>query len=67
MKTIHGYHIIRPEDRLWRPSNLMQIPNEDYLERTGSKNIGARLCLLPPKSAKHYKSTFCGGVLCSKA
>ena len=37
------YHLIHPEDLSWRPSNLMKIPNADYLERTGSENIGARL------------------------
>jgi quercetin dioxygenase-like cupin family protein len=45
------YTIIQPEDLKWRPSNLMQIPNADYLERTGSKAMGARLWRLPPKSA----------------
>ena len=35
----------------WRPSNLMKIPNADYLERTGSEMMGARLWRLPPKSA----------------
>jgi uncharacterized cupin superfamily protein len=29
----------------------MRIPNADFLERTGSKNLGARLWRLPPKSA----------------
>jgi mannose-6-phosphate isomerase-like protein (cupin superfamily) len=51
MKTIQGYHLIKPEDLSWRPSNLMKIPNADYLERTGSENLGARLWRLPPKSA----------------
>ncbi len=51
MKSIEGYHHIEPKDLFWRPSNLMQIPNADYLERTGSENIGARLWRLPPKSA----------------
>jgi hypothetical protein len=51
MKAIQGYHLIKPENVSWRPSNLMQIPNADYLERTGSENIGARLWRLPPKSA----------------
>ena len=45
------YHLIKPEDLFWRPSNLMQIPNADYLERTGSENLGARLWRLPPGSA----------------
>ena len=35
----------------WRPSNLMEIPNADFLERTGSEVLGARLWRLPPKSA----------------
>jgi len=60
MKAIQGYHLIRLEDLHWRPSNLMKIPNADYLERTGSENIGARLWRLPPKSAstlhKHIRS-----------
>jgi quercetin dioxygenase-like cupin family protein len=60
MKPIQGYYVIEPEDLHWRPSNLMKIPNADYLERTGSENIGARLWRLPPKSAntlhKHIRS-----------
>ena len=32
----------------------MQIPNADYLERTGSENLGARLWRLPPQSAKTW-------------
>ena len=51
MKPVSGYHLIRPEDLSWRPSNLMKIPNADYLERTGSENLGARLWRLPPWSA----------------
>ncbi len=60
MKTIQGYYLIKPEDLHWRPSNLMKIPNADYLERTGSENLGARLWRLLPKSAntlhKHIRS-----------
>ena len=60
MKAIQGYYLINPEDLHWRPSNLMKIPNADYLERTGSENIGARLWRLPPKSAntlhKHIRA-----------
>ena len=60
MKTIHGYHLIKPEDLAWRSSNLMKIPNADYLEHTGSENLGARLWRLPPDSAntlhKHIRA-----------
>lgn len=35
-----SYHLIKREDLSWRPSNLMRIPNADYLERTGSENLG---------------------------
>ncbi len=60
MHSIKGYHLIKPEDLSWRPSNLMQIPNADYLEHTGSENMGARLWRLPPKSAntlhKHIRA-----------
>jgi mannose-6-phosphate isomerase-like protein (cupin superfamily) len=60
MNTHNGYHLITPGDLAWRPSNLMKIPNADYLERTGSENLGARLWRLPPQSAntlhKHVRS-----------
>ena len=51
MKPIQSYDLIKPEDLFWRPSNLMRIPNADYLERTGSENLAARLWRLPPRSA----------------
>ena len=51
MKAIEGYRLITPGELAWRPSNLMRIPNADYLERTGSELLGARLWRLPPKSA----------------
>ena len=60
MKAIQNYHLIKPEDLFWRPSNLMQIPNADFLERSGSENLGARLWRLQPKSAntlhKHIRA-----------
>jgi mannose-6-phosphate isomerase-like protein (cupin superfamily) len=51
MDTVEGYFVIAPDDLHWRPSNLMKIPNADYLERTGSENLSARLWRLPPKTA----------------
>ena len=60
MKAIEGYHLIKPDDLAWRLSNLMKIPNADFLERTGSENMGARLWRMPPQSAntlhKHIRS-----------
>ena len=60
MKPIDGCRLITPDDLTWRPSNLMAIPNADYLERTGSEILGARLWRLPPKSAntlhKHVRA-----------
>lgn len=60
MKTFTGYRLITPDDLSWRPSNLMRIPNADFLERTGSENMGARLWRMPPKSAntlhKHLRA-----------
>lgn len=60
MNPIHGHHLITPDELHWRPSNLMKIPNADYLERTGSENLGARLWRLPPWSAntlhKHVRA-----------
>jgi mannose-6-phosphate isomerase-like protein (cupin superfamily) len=51
MKTKKGYFLIRPDDLNWRPANLMKIPNADFLERTGSENLAARLWRYPPSSA----------------
>ena len=51
MKPITGHFLIRPEDLTWRLSNLMRIPNADFLERTGSENLSARLWRMPPRSA----------------
>lgn len=51
MKPFQGFQLIKPEDLRWRPSNLMKIPNADFLERTGSENLAARLWRMPPKSA----------------
>jgi mannose-6-phosphate isomerase-like protein (cupin superfamily) len=60
MKPIDGYSLIKPEELHWRPSNLMKIPNADFLERTKSELLGARLWRLPPKSAntlhKHVRA-----------
>jgi mannose-6-phosphate isomerase-like protein (cupin superfamily) len=60
MKPIEGCFLIKPEDLHWRLSNLMKIPNADFLERTRSENLGARLWRLPPKSAntlhKHIRA-----------
>lgn len=51
MKPIDRYFLIKPEDLQWRLSNLMKIPNADFLERTKSELMGARLWRLPPKCA----------------
>jgi mannose-6-phosphate isomerase-like protein (cupin superfamily) len=60
MKPIDVYFLIKPEDLHWRPSNLMKIPNADFLERTKSENLAARLWRLPPNSAntlhKHLRA-----------
>lgn len=60
MNPIQGYQLIQPSDLHWRPSNLMKIPNADFLERTGSENMGARLWRMPPQSAntlhKHIRA-----------
>jgi mannose-6-phosphate isomerase-like protein (cupin superfamily) len=60
MKPIEGYFLIKPEDLHWRPSSMMKIPNADFLERTRSEVLGARLWRLPPNSAntlhKHIRA-----------
>jgi len=60
MKPIDGYFLIKPDDLSWRPANLMKIPNADFLDRTKSEILGARLWRFPPRSAntlhKHIKA-----------
>ena len=60
MSCSNPYTVIQPDDLHWRPSNLMKIPNADFLERTGLKAMGVRLWRLPPMSAntlhKHVSS-----------
>jgi mannose-6-phosphate isomerase-like protein (cupin superfamily) len=60
MKSIDGYFLIKPEDLHWRPSNIMKIPNADFLERTASENLGARLWRYAPNTAgtlhKHIRA-----------
>ena len=60
MKSIEGYFLIKPEDLHWRLSNLMKIPNADFLERTNSENLGARLWRYAPNTAgtlhKHIRA-----------
>ena len=60
MKAIDGYFLIKPDDLSWKPANPMKIPYADFLERTGSQILGARLWRFPPKSAntlhKHVRA-----------
>jgi len=60
MKSIDGYFLIKPEDLQWRSSNLMKIPNTDFLERTKSELLGARLWRYAPNTAgtlhKHIRA-----------
>lgn len=60
MKPIGGYFLIKPDDLAWKLANPMKIPFGDFLERTKSENLGARIWRFPPKSAntlhKHVKA-----------
>src|SRR6185295_17027903 len=49
MNPVTGYHLIAPDDLPWRLSNLMRIPNADFLERTGSENLPS------PTPARNHK------------
>lgn len=54
MKAIQGYHLIRPEDLFWRPSNLMRIPKASRvcgMGCTARENLSDRLWRYLPKSA----------------
>lgn len=60
MKPIDGYFLIKPDELHWRLSNLMKIPNADFLERTKSESLGARLWRYAPNTAgtlhKHIRA-----------
>src|ERR1041384_2115900 len=51
MTPIKTFFVIEPEDLHWRLSNLMKIPNADFLERTKSETLGARLWRYAPNTA----------------
>ncbi len=54
MKPVSGYLLIAPDDHSWRLSNLMKIPNADFLNRAGSENLAARPWRLPLGSANTW-------------
>lgn len=60
VKPIDGYFLIKPEELTWKPANPMRIPYADFLDRTGSQLMGARLWRLPSRSAntlhRHIKA-----------
>jgi mannose-6-phosphate isomerase-like protein (cupin superfamily) len=60
MKAVNSYFLIKPQDLHWRPSNIMKIPNADFLERTRSELLGARLWRYAPNTAgtlhKHIRA-----------
>src|SRR5215470_10150839 len=60
MNPVEHHTLIKPEELHWRLSNLMKIPNADFLERTKSENLGARLWRYAPNSAgtrhKHIRA-----------
>ena len=51
LTPLNTFFVIKPEDLSWRLSNMMKIPNADFLERTKSELLSARLWRYPPKSA----------------
>ena len=58
MKPVDGYFLIKPEDLHWRPSNMMKVPNADFLERTKSEILGARFGGFHPTAPMRCASTF---------
>jgi hypothetical protein len=53
MKPIDDYFVIKSEDLAWRPSNIMKIPNADFLERTGSEIFGRETLTVAAEKRKH--------------
>ncbi len=43
MNPVDGFFLIRPEDLSWRLSNMMKVPNADFLERVDPKQLPAEL------------------------
>ena len=60
MNPVDDYFLIKPDDLNWRRSNIMKIPNTDFLERTKSELLGARLWRYSPNTAgtlhKHIRA-----------
>lgn len=51
MEPIEGHFLITPGNLAWTLARPMQVPYADYLERTRSQLLGARLWRLAPKTA----------------
>jgi hypothetical protein len=63
MRAVDGYFVIKPEDLCWRPSNLMKIPNADFLERTKS-DFRCPVVVSPAQERQYPPSTSQdGGIL----
>jgi len=58
MKATEGDVLITPDDLHWRPSNLMKIPNADYLERTGSEISERGFGVFHPGARTRCTSTY---------
>ena len=64
MKAIQGYYFIKPEDLHWRLSNLMKIPNADYLERTRQRKYWRAAVAIAAEEREHVAQAYSlGGVL----
>ena len=67
MKPLQSYHLIKPADLFWRPSNLMRIPDADYPERTKSENPGARTRCTSTSARMSFISCWRARVACAWA
>ena len=48
------FRMLVPDDAVWRPSNIMKIPNTNLAEQLGAEKLGMRLWRLPPWSANTW-------------
>jgi len=61
MNAIAGYHLIKPEDLTWRPSNLMRNPNADFSSEPAA-DIGRKAVEAAAKSANAAPARSCRGI-----
>src|SRR6266480_488507 len=69
MKAIENYFLITPDDLHWRPSNMMKIPNADFLSEPRARILarGSGVCRPTARTRSTSTSVRRSFILCWKA